>query len=364
MDVVFDHHAFCLQRVGGISRYFCELGARIARVEGVRARVLAPAHRNALLARCEGLVEGRYLPLPQGAYGPLMAFDFVATRLGPSRGPARAVVHETFYGWTAGNAVRGPRVTTVHDMIHELFRGQFGLADSTVSRKRRSIARADRVLCVSETTRRDLLARVAIAPERVAVVHHGCTLAPPGALPPGVADRPFVLYVGAREGYKNFSGLLGAWSASARLSRDGRIVAFGGGPLRASERREAARHGLDPTRLVHAHGGDETLSALYRAARATVVPSLYEGFGLPVLEAMQAGCPVAIADRGALPEVADGAAEAFDPRDTGSMRAALERVFYDEPARAALVARGTARARAFSWDRCATETLAHYRALW
>ncbi|MFO0560134.1 MAG: glycosyltransferase family 1 protein [Polyangiales bacterium] len=364
VNIVFDHHAFCLQRVGGISRYFCEIASRISTRPDARVRILAPVHRNELLARSAAPTTGRYLALPQAAYGPLMALDYVATRWGPLARGERAVVHETFYTWAQSNGVRGPRVTTVHDMIHERFRGQFGRFDDTALRKRRSIERADLVLCVSETTRRDLLERCSIDGSRVVVVHHGCTLAEPATLRASLVDRPFALYVGSRGGYKNFRAFVEAFAASAKLAKEARVIAFGGGPLSAAELAHARSVGLSDRTLVQTEGDDAALSALYAAARVTVVPSLYEGFGLPVIEAMRAGCPVAIADRGALPEVADGAAIEFAPDALDSMRDAIERAFFDEPLRRSLIARGRDRAARFSWDRCADETLARYRSLW
>lgn len=365
LNVVFDHHAFCLQRVGGISRYFCEIAARMATRDDMTVSVLAPWHRNELLALSAAPTRGRFVSWPQSTYAALMALDYVATRWGARATRERAVVHETFYTWTKSNGVRGPRVTTVHDMIHERFRSQFSLLDDTALRKRRSIARADRVLCVSETTKRDLLEACSTDASRVSVVYHGCTLAEPGVIDAALVDRPFVLYVGSRGGYKNFAAMIAAFSSSARLVRDARVIAFGGGALTAEERAHATRCGLDERTLVQTSGDDSVLSALYHRASVTVVPSLYEGFGLPVIEAMRAGCPVAIADRGALPEIADGAAIEFDPTDRGAMRAAIERGLYgsgDE--RDERIAKGRTRAARFSWDRCAEETLAQYRAVW
>lgn len=363
MHVVFDHHAFCLQRIGGISRYFCELGLELSRHEGVDVSVHAPIHRNILLANSplgRGL---RFVEAPQEAYVPMVTAG-VALALRMHQ-PRRAIVHETFYAFVRENVVKGPRATTVHDMIHERFRSQFSRADTTALRKKRSIDRCDLVLCVSETTRRDLLeAHPRIDPARVAVVHHGCTLAERATLDPSLISQPFVLYVGARAGYKNWDRFLASVAASARCQRALRVVAFGGGPLTSEEKQRARALGFDERSLIQQGGDDSTLAALYASARATVVPSLYEGFGLPVIEAMSAGCPVAIADRGALPEVADDAALAFDPERIDAMSSAIERVCFDEPLRAQLIERGARRATHFTWKRCADETLARYKALW
>jgi glycosyltransferase involved in cell wall biosynthesis len=106
---------------------------------------------------------------------------------------------------------------------------------------------------------------------------------------------------------------------------------------------------------------EPVLEGLYATATTLVLPSLSEGFGLPILEAMQRGLPVACSDAAALPEVAGGAALLFDPRDAGSIRAALERVLHDDELRARLRAAGRTRAAQLTWDRTARATLAAYR---
>jgi glycosyltransferase involved in cell wall biosynthesis len=122
--------------------------------------------------------------------------------------------------------------------------------------------------------------------------------------------------------------------------------------------------GLSDQDIVHLTAdSDASLAALYIGATAFVYPSLYEGFGIPVLEAMTLGCPVLCSDSSSLPEVAGDAAEYFDPARTDSLRAALESVVGSATRRAELASRGRARAALFSWERCARETLAVYRSV-
>jgi glycosyltransferase involved in cell wall biosynthesis len=179
-------------------------------------------------------------------------------------------------------------------------------------------------------------------------------------MPPDGA--PFALYVGDREAYKNFAGFLQAWSRAPRLRSQLRIVAFGGRPLTTAEQRLVSELGLGQ-QVSQVSGDDELLAAHYRSARLFVCPSRYEGFGLPPLEAMAFGCPVACSRGGSIPEVVGDAGEYFDADNLDAMTAALERVAYDETRRAELVALGRAQAARFTWARCAAQTADVYRRL-
>jgi glycosyltransferase involved in cell wall biosynthesis len=254
-------------------------------------------------------------------------------------------------------------VLTVFDMIHERFPGSFPPTDRTAQHKATAVARADHVVCISHSTRSDLIEMLGVAPHRTSVVHLGHTLQT--AAPRGAAsvDGPYVLYVGQRGGYKNFLPLARALAASAAGADGIRLVAFGGGPFTASERAELAASGYDERRVEQRSGGDDELARLYAHASALAYPSLYEGFGIPPLEAMALDCPVVCSNTSSLPEVVGEAAELFDPCVPASMTAALDRVLLDAQRADALRARGRARVAQFSWERCAAETHAVYAAL-
>jgi glycosyltransferase involved in cell wall biosynthesis len=253
-------------------------------------------------------------------------------------------------------------------MIHELYPEALAQTAALTAAKRAAVARADHVICISECTRRDLMRLFGLPQSRTSVVHLGHSLSvdegaaglPATALPGG--PQPFILYVGDRQAYKNFAGFIQAFARSPRLREQFRVVAFGGRPLTHAEQRQLSELGI-AQRVRQVSGGDELLAAHYRAARLFVCPSRYEGFGLPPLEAMAYGCPVACSNGGSLPEVAGDAGEMFDPDDMDGMTAALERVAYDESRRAQLIARGRAQAGQFTWSRCAAQTLEVYRGL-
>ena len=172
--------------------------------------------------------------------------------------------------------------------------------------------------------------------------------------------RNFLLYVGGRHAYKNFDRLLAAFH-SARLNTDYDLLAVGGGPLTTGEAGIVARLGLGNSVICIPEAPDSLLAEAYAAATLFVYPSLSEGFGMPPLEAMSAGCPVATSRVTAIPEVCGDAPFYFDPADTGSIANALTRAVSQEEERRTAIARGRAIAAGYRWEKCGAETLAVYR---
>jgi glycosyltransferase involved in cell wall biosynthesis len=363
LRIVYDHQVFSFQQYGGISRYFCEIATRIAGFDRCDVAILAPVHVNEHLAGMgAGIALGRRVPAVPRTGRLRRAANDVLSRIWMARNRPH-LVHESYYA-AHRLAPRGVvTVVTVYDMIHERFPHLFPAA--TVARdKARAVDRASHVVCISESTRRDLLDLLLVDPSKVSVVPLAHSVRPPDArrlpdAPPG----PYVLYVGQRAGYKNFSVLVRAFAASDAARRGVRLVAFGGGPFTQKEIDAAAALGLGAGRVVHVAGDDRALASLYAAAEALVYPSLYEGFGIPPLEAMALGCPVVCSATGSLPEVVGEAAELVDPLDCHQIAAAIDRVVFDADRAAALRACGRERAALFSWDRCARQTYDIYRRL-
>ena len=245
-----------------------------------------------------------------------------------------------------------PGVVTVHDLAFEEYPEDFSGRTGWKYRyfTPRAASGAEAVICVSEFTRRDVCERYGVDRARVHVVPNAPALAI-GDLPPPAG--PYLLAVGDLRPKKNFARLI---EAVARLRAGGGehrlVIAGGDGGIGDELRRRAAGEPVEFTGYV----GDAELDALMRGAAALVHPSLYEGFGLVIVEAMARGVPVACADATALPETAGGAAELFDPHDPESIAAGVERALTR-----ARVERGLARAAELSWERSARETEAVYR---
>lgn len=364
--VLFDGEIFWRQRCGGVSRYFCAL-AKALYQRGVAASVVAPLHRNALLAALpRNLVHGQRIEGPEFLAVKLAGTANSAWLQGAWQALLRpAVVHHTYYPPLNGRPPRRvPRVVTVHDMIPELMPHLVPGEERTVAAKRRAVEAADHVICVSEHTRADLLNLTNLSPNRVSVVYHGADDLPePRAerLPDGLRP-PFILYVGKRDGYKNFSTLAKAFAAAVNLPRETRLVAFGGGPFTRHEHEQFNRLGI-AARVWQTSGDDHRLVHLLRTAFVMVYPSLYEGFGLPPLEALAQGCPVISSNAASMPEVLGDAALLFDPLSHEALTTHLERLALDESVRHQMIDRGHARARRFSWLSCAEQTAQIYESL-
>jgi glycosyltransferase involved in cell wall biosynthesis len=270
------------------------------------------------------------------------------------------IFHETYYSAESYRPKGARSVLTVYDCIHERYPEFFPDANSTISKKKAAAERADSIICISNSTRSDLIDFYGISPEKIAVIYLGVDQIfmreVQGNRIYMPSERPFILYVGERYGYKNFNRLLRSFISSYLLKSEFSLICFGGGPLKVEELRLAARLGFRPGQLVHIEGGDEELAKAYGHAEALVYPSLYEGFGMPLIEAMACGCPVVSSNASSLPEVLGDAGEYFDPTDEFDMSQALERVLSSPGRRAQLVALGLQRQSIFTWQRCALDT--------
>lgn len=271
-------------------------------------------------------------------------------------------------------------VATVHDLIPLKFPHFTPRAWKTrlhpVFRRvlTRSVRRADRVITVSRHTRRDLMADLGLPPEKIAVVYNGIDGAyRPRAdkeFPPVLAERlgfsdPYLLYVGRFDPYKNVPGLIRAFAEFVRARTDNsRLVLAGQRDPRYPQAGEiVSALGLS-SRVVFLDGVEEgDLAALYGGARILILPSLYEGFGLPPLEAMACGTPVIVSDRGSLPEVVGEAGMIINPENPAEIASAIAKLWESEELRSRFRELGLARAREFSWRRAAEETLEVYRQL-
>jgi glycosyltransferase involved in cell wall biosynthesis len=271
------------------------------------------------------------------------------------------LLHEPHY--VVPPATRCRTVVTIHDCIHLMFPqylpgrlAHFYARTSMWS----AVHRSARILTVSEASKRDILRFFDVPPGKISVIHNAIDerfLAPPDEARMDQIrqryqlDHPFLLYVGNIKRHKNLERLIEAFGrARAGGLDDLKLVIIGDEiskypPLRQS----VHRHRLDKHVRFLGFQPHDTLAGFYRLARAFVFPSLYEGFGLPPLEAMACGTPVVTSNVSSLPEVAGDAAILVDPYDPASIAEGITRAVTDESARADLITRGPRRAREFSW---------------
>ncbi|MEF3275301.1 MAG: glycosyltransferase family 4 protein [Chloroflexus sp.] len=263
-----------------------------------------------------------------------------------------------------------PAAVTIHDVGYRIFpethtaRRRIELELTT----RWSIYAARRVLAISHATKRDLVQWYGVDPDRITVTHPGLSAGFGIPTDPaliletcaryGLSQRPYLLYIGTVQPRKNLVRVIEALAlvVAAGYDLDLAIVGQRGWLSEPIERR-ASELGLAQRVHFTGYAPDADLPALLAGALAFVFPSLYEGFGIPVVEAMACGAPVITSTTSSLPEVAGDAALLVDPRDTHAIAAAIMRLSDDPDLRAVLRARGLARARQFTWEACAQRTL-------
>lgn len=323
-DIIFN-----IQRFGGASTYWSEVTSRLSEF------VPSP------IAHVTG---GRF------------------TRLYSPRSEAK-VFHSSHFRISKSSSVKN--VTTIHDLIYE--KGLVGGLGRILNlyERRKSVAHADAIICISESTRRDLYECYGdlIGSKPVHVIHHGCTRLPirlPGEVSSlsrgeytglSLASGLFFMFVGGRAGYKNFELLLNSFAAGDFPERGFRIICTGSA-FNDSERAIIDRLRLSESVLSIGFVDSVTLGELYGVARALVYPSAYEGFGLPALEAMAAGCPVICANASSLPEVVGESGILIDPNSTEQLLDAMNSVL-SEDERLHYSQAGIVRAALFDWRECA-----------
>jgi len=334
LTITFDDIIYRLQSSGGASVYWQEMTSRIARLTPPDTVHHIAGHRYS-----------RMLPV----YSSSRIFHSSHFR----------------FAWNP----KAKNVSTVYDMTYELGMIQGKGALPNIIERRISYFTADALVCISENTKKDLLAIYPSLAKRcpIHVVHLGCSLgnnqlsteATLPALPASMGR--YVLYVGGRGGYKNFGAALSGFQLSG-LWRSGVHLLCTGAPFNAAELDQIRALGLDG--LVHVVGNVTSgqMIALYRSALCMVYPSKYEGFGLPPIEAMYFGCPVIATNSSSIPEVVGDAAISVHPDDHASIAAAMQRMQESE-VRQTLIDKGYQRAKLFSWDISAQKHLEIYQSL-
>jgi glycosyltransferase involved in cell wall biosynthesis len=360
MKVFYDSQIFLGKGYGGISRYFVELASKLAKYPDVDLRVVAPFFQSGFLSEQRSRISTIGLnlsgapKLPARLLSPMNAALFC----GYSAVTSPDVVHETFYDPKRTAPKSSRVVTTIHDTIPERLPQIWRTVERHRANRQKVLARADRVICVSESTRRDLLELYEVDPARVSVVLLAASILPSKEEPMDFG-APYFLHVGARYLYKNFNGLIAAFG-EAQLHRTHKLVSFSAVPLTDAELTAMERAGVPKERVIRVGGDDNVLARYYAGAEALVFPSMYEGFGIPLLEAMRCSCPIITSNISSLPEVAGDAAIYCDPGDIKSIAEAMVKIASSPEARKNLIAKGIQRAQRFSWDCCAEETYAVY----
>ncbi len=264
-----------------------------------------------------------------------------------------------------------PTVVTIYDLFPEKYPDHFKPSGRFFRKGllKQAKEQAHAIIAISEATKHDIVELLGMTADSIAVIHLGLPrrTAPPSTLEAGFIRRytlqqPYILFVGRIDPRKNIKALIKAFSQLRRKTKDPYLLVLAGSNgWKAQEvRRFVERLGLQDSVRFLGYVPDEYLSSLMRNATVFAYPSLYEGFGLPLLEAMAYGIPIAASNISSIPEVAGPAANYFDPYDPTDICRALVELVEDAPLRVTLIEEGHRRLANFSWERTAQQTLEVY----
>lgn len=351
MKIFYDGYIYYLQRAGGVNRYFSEIIARLPEsdIPIIYCRPVSGLH----FPTHPRLRRRTPPPLQSWLRGPL---GWWASR--------SDVIHPTYYHLTDPldwPRLKAPVVLTVYDFVFSKYGHLYERSGKLLSAQKIAIQRADLILCISHSTRRDLLERFPECEERSVVTHLAANIPDPGDKSPP-HSKPYFLFVGARVFYKNFDVAVRCIGRLREQGYDVDLLVVGPAWNEAELRFLADTHAGEFTKLIELPE-DAKLAHLYKHATALIYPSEYEGFGLPALEAMTVGTPVLALDSSSLPEViqAGGILIPPQPDPAEAFADAALRFLSDSSFRSQTSQAARQQASKFNWDRTAEETFSAYR---
>ncbi len=363
MNIVYDYQIFGVQKFGGVSRYFYELANNISLEKNTNVSICSPLYINQYLKQSNKNLKIQGYQIPKIKYAGKITniinrniSKFLFSRIKPD------IIHETFYSKKKYHTPKTKIVLSVFDMIDEYFHNNES-NKKIFENKSISIARADHIICISNQTKKDLMKFYAVEEKNISVIHLGFSLTNTSSSYANIINRPYLLYVGKREGYKNFNAFLKAYSSMHHIQEDYDLVAFGGGRFSEEEELLIKNLNLNIKKIHQIDGDDSVLANLYKYASLFIYPSFYEGFGIPPLEAMSFDCPVVCSNTSSIPEVVGNAAKLFDPDSIEEIANAIESVLKDSELRENMIVRGRERIKLFSWESCALKTYEIYKEL-
>lgn len=384
MKILFDHQIFEMQKYGGISRYFFELIKTFDKNGDVNWELPIRFSRNEYL---KNISKFRDTLLPKSEIKDekdkfLWGMKFkgkgilfrIKKRISPgiiidkeSELNKSAVIeklqkgnydifHPTYYDEYFLNYIGDkPFVLTVYDLIHQIF-PEFGMYE-TRDKNKNLLQKAKKIIAISESTKRDLVSIFDIDERKIAVTHLAHFIQENNTVSDDFKNKlplKYILFVGHREAYKNFLFFAQLFGSLSEKQKDLYVVCTGS-PFNSGEHYFFNKLGIED-KMFHTVVNDNELAYLYKNAIAFIFPSMYEGFGLPVLEAFSCGCPVLVSSSSSLLEIGEDAVIYFEPKNPASMLHALTEVLNNSDLRSEKIAKGYQQLQKFSWNKTATET--------
>lgn len=359
MKVLFDHQCFTNQEYGGISRYFVSLMNEFENLDDVEYSLALKYSNNFYIHQIKKFKVSGFFPF-LNFRGKKFSSHLLNLPNSKSqiRGKDYDIFHPTYYNpYFLKSLGNKPFVITVYDMTHELFPHIVHWFDKTIIYKRLLMSRAEKIIAISHNTKKDLVEILRVPSNKIEVIYLAANInkeLTKDSLNLNMPER-FILYVGSRNYYKNFKNTLKAFESLTKNDDTLFLLCAGGGKFTDGETKVFNEIKL-ADKIIYMPADDNSLAALYSNAILFVFPSLYEGFGIPAIEAMNCDCPLALSNVSSLPEIGGDAAVYFDPNDPKDICNQISKIIYNENFRNQLIEKGKERRKEFSWQKTAIET--------
>lgn len=359
LKLLFDYEIFSKQRAGGISNYFYNLGRELINLN-IDTIFFSPLHRNQYLSSLskKNIIgfDVKYIPFKLNFILDAVNFFFTKKLLKKN---IYNLMHQTYY--SENNFTNVKKICTVYDLTNEKFPNFFPQSNNITNLKKKTILNSDHIICISDNTKKDLINFFNINPDKIATTLLASDLYCPDVTIKNKKLRNYILFVGSRSSYKNFESLLNAYSSSSFLKNNFKIALFGGERFGENDQKLMKCFNIDYNKIWIIDEKKYRLQYIYSNVAALVYPSIYEGFGLPIVEAMSCGCPVISSLAGSTKEVGGEGIDYFDPLDVSQMKNLIEKLVTSDLLQESKIAYGYKRANLFSWKKCAQETLEVYK---
>jgi glycosyltransferase involved in cell wall biosynthesis len=359
MKILYDYQMFSIQKFGGVTRYFCELIKNLPEEHQFHlSLIFSDNHHlkeNRNFFKKLDILPGKDFKGKEFLRKKLVAINKYYSSYCIANGNFD-LFHPTYYGNYFLEVLKKPYILTVHDLILFKYEKSFYKSHPGKLQMENAIKNASRIIAISENTKNDLTEILDINPEKIDVIYHGYNK-PIRAKNSGNFGK-YILFVGRRNLYKNFTTFAVAVSKLLNREKDIKLVCVGS-PFSKGEMEIFSKLRIS-NQLIAVNVDDNSLSTLYSNAIVFVFPSLYEGFGMPILEAFAGNCPVCLSNTSCFPEIAGNAGVYFDPHDQDSILNAIEKVIYQNDFAKEIIKAGQHRLNNFSWKKTAKETAFSY----
>jgi glycosyltransferase involved in cell wall biosynthesis len=388
MKILYDHQIFEIQNFGGISRYFYELMSGFRSGDSIKCELALKFSNNNYLRNDEFFSNSIRSLSPYKEFLPKINFkgkgklynllknlrlinsnfvDNARLSIDNLKSGNYDLFHPTYYNDYFLNYLKTkPFILTIHDMTHEIYPQYFPITDEVREKKKKLAKLSSKILTDSNNTKEDIVKILGINEDKITVIYLGNSLNiynnHTGFLHNNTLESipdKYLLYVGNRDGYKNFYFFINSIYEILIKNKNLKLVCAGGNYFSKAELELFENLGIN-NQIIYFPVNDNMLTYLYKHAIAFIFPSLYEGFGIPILEAFACGCPIILSNSSCFPEIAQDAALYFEPDKGESLKIVIDEIIKNSELGKKLITKGFLRFQDFSWEKTVIKTRKAY----